>query len=73
MDAVELARRVLILHQQTHKVYGSTAVCWGGIGGAMMTEHCHLTCSNPKHEGDRDDWRALLSDCYSLVSGKEES
>lgn len=44
--------------QAMHKVYGSTSVCYGGIGGSAMTEHCAHVCHNVSaHEKELDDYR----------------
>lgn len=35
--AVELLVEVLALDATIHRTYPSTAVCWGGVGGNMIT------------------------------------
>ena len=40
--AEELLIEVLALDATIHRTYPNTAVCWGGIGGQTITDHCSL-------------------------------
>lgn len=47
-------------HRDLHTIYGSTAVCGGGIGGQAMTQHCGVTCGRfDKHEADNNRWHEV--------------
>ena len=54
--AEELLVEVLALDAAIHRTYPSTAVCWGGIGGQTLTDHCSLGCDNPKHMKEVQAW-----------------
>ena len=54
---VLLVQRAIEAHRNLHVIYGSTAVCGGGIGGAAMTQHCGVTCGyHENHEADNERW-----------------
>lgn len=57
----EALREAVAVHRAMHTVYGSTAVCHGGIGGAAMTPHCAAICNNPRapHRAEVEAWRLL--------------
>lgn len=55
----EALREAIIAHRNLHPTYGSTAVCGGGVGGQMMTQHCAVTCDNPEHDEAKQAWRAV--------------
>ena len=57
-----------------HPVYGSTAVCHGGIGGAAMTQHCIHTCYNfSAHSKEEETYQQSLRAVYNLLDEKVES
>jgi len=54
--------------QDMHRMYGSTAVCYGGIGGAAMTFHCTHSCQNPvAHEKEKNAYREALLTLRELI------
>ena len=65
--AEELLIEVLALDSAIHRTYPSTAVCWGGIGGQMLTGHCSLECDNPKHGEVNKEWRILKSNIHKYL------
>ena len=52
-------RGALTAHRDLHQIYGSTATCGGGIGGAMMTAHCGVVCNRGNHETENAAWEAV--------------
>lgn len=52
-------REAIIAHRDLHRIYGSTATCGGGIGGAMMTAHCGVVCNRGNHEAENTAWEAV--------------
>ena len=55
-----LARHAISAHRDLHRIYGSTAVCGGGIGGAAMTQHCGVICGyNERHDGENAAWHRV--------------
>ena len=65
--AEELLIEVLALDATIHRTYPNTAVCWGGIGGQTITDHCSLGCDNPKHSEDNDAWWRLKSQIHHYL------
>lgn len=65
--AEELLIEVLALDSVIHRVYPNTAVCWGGVGGSMITGHCSLECDNPKHRDEKVAWRSLKSNIHKYL------
>ena len=65
--AVELLVEVLALDATIHRTYPNTAVCWGGIGGSTVTDHCSLGCDNPKHGEVNKEWRILKSNIHKYL------
>lgn len=54
---LRLVQAAIQTHRDQHKIYGSTAVCSGGIGGAAMTQHCAVTCGyDERHEAENERW-----------------
>lgn len=73
---VELQKMRMILgdivevFNEVHQMYPSTAVCWGGIGGAMMTNHCSWECDNHQaHREANSSLRILLGEARRLAQG----
>ena len=65
--AEELLIEVLALDATIHRTYPNTAVCWGGIGGQMITHHCSLECDNPKHNEVNKEWWVLKSNIHKYL------
>lgn len=40
-----------------HEMYGSTATCWGGVGGSALTAHCSHICHNHIHDEAQERYR----------------
>lgn len=58
-------------HRNLHKVYGSTAVCRGGIGGQALTPHCAEICYNADaHEKEMEVWRQLEGEAVAYSSAR---
>lgn len=56
-DIERLIIAAIKAHRDQHRWYGNTAACSGGIGGAMMTQHCAVTCPyHDKHEQEIEAW-----------------
>lgn len=67
---VRLAQEAITAHRDLHKIYGSTATCGGGIGGAAMTQHCGVTCGYfERHEADQDRWYSVESAYFKRQDG----
>lgn len=54
---------------EIHRSYGSTAVCWGGIGGQAITTHCTWNCDNPTHDEVNTRLHRLLAEASRLAQG----
>ncbi len=67
------ARRYLDAVQKAHHVYPSTAVCWGGAGGQMMTPHCAEVCENPAHRSVQDELRSATSALYAALDARPDA
>jgi len=65
--AEELLVEVLSLDAAIHRTYPNTAVCWGGVGGNMITHHCALECDNPKHRDEKIAWQRLKSQIHHYL------
>ena len=66
----EILGEMYTVFMDMHKVYGSTAVCWGGIGGAAMTSHCSWECDNHQaHHDENGRLRFLLGEAYRIAKG----
>jgi len=50
-----------------HPVYGTTAGCSGGIGGATITEHCAHTCQSPKHDAARERFESARRSIWAWL------
>jgi hypothetical protein len=61
-DAVLRAavRELIFAGVDMHPVYGNTAACSGGIGGASVTAHCAELCPSPKHDAARERHEAAV-------------
>lgn len=58
------------LFNEVHRSYPSTAVCWGGIGGAAVTHHCSWECDNHvAHRETNGRLRTLLGEARRLSQG----
>ena len=55
---------------EIHRSYGSTSVCWGGIGGAAITQHCAWECDNQVHNEARAHLRTLLGAARHIAEGR---
>lgn len=61
----EALTEALIAHRDTHKIYGSTSVCYGGIGGQALTKHCAETCTNYEaHHAERIVWDEIAREVF---------
>lgn len=50
-----------------HEMYGSTATCWGGIGGSAMTPHCSHICDNIKHRDAQERYHAAYAAVRAII------
>ena len=50
----------MVNFESLHRSYPTTAACWGGVGGRMITNHCGFGCQNPAHEAERVAFREAL-------------
>lgn len=67
---LNLLGEIADVFNEVHKVYGSTTVCWGGIGGAAMTHHCSWECDNHQaHHDTNSRLRFLLGEARRLAQG----
>lgn len=60
-------KALLTSYQNLHRTYGSTSVCWGGIGGQMFTSHCGAVCENPVHLKDSEEFFRASQSSYVLI------
>lgn len=51
-----------------HITYPNTAVCWGGVGGQAITEHCAFLCDNPKHGEVVERLNSLMAETLRVTS-----
>jgi hypothetical protein len=70
---VRLLQQAIIAHRDQHDMYGSTAACSGGIGGAAMTLHCSVTCGYyERHQGENDRWEDVERAYFRRQDGDPE-
>lgn len=65
-----LVQKAISTHRDLHRMYGNTAACGGGIGGAAMTQHCGVTCGYfEKHEAENEAWHAVEAAYFRRQGG----
>ncbi|HMU80712.1 MAG TPA: hypothetical protein PKC57_10670 [Microthrixaceae bacterium] len=70
---VRLVQAAIQAHRDLHVMYGSTAVCGGGIGGAAMTLHCGVTCGyDERHESQNEAWHDVERAYFRRQEGDPE-
>lgn len=66
------SKQLVAATQKLHRVYGSTSVCYGGIGGSMITSHCGWTCENHSaHAQDVADYVAAMTAMFKAIKEME--
>lgn len=70
---VRLVQAAITTHRDLHRVYGNTAACGGGIGGAAITQHCGVVCGySDHHEAENDRWHEVERAYFRLIDGDLE-
>ncbi|HET7386910.1 MAG TPA: hypothetical protein VFJ19_09645 [Nocardioidaceae bacterium] len=70
---VRLVQAAIGAHRDLHRMYGNTAVCGGGVGGAAMTQHCGVTCGYYEcHEAENDRWQDVERAYFRRQDGDPE-
>lgn len=54
-----------------HGTLGSTATCYGGVGGQAITSHCSWLCHNPKHDADIEAYENARRDLIIAIEKEE--
>jgi hypothetical protein len=69
----EALKRAIIAHRDLHPTYGSTAVCYGGVGGQAITAHCAELCHNPAHGGAKTAWEAIEAEYFAAIRAASDT
>ncbi len=65
-----LIAAAITAHRDLHRVYANTAVCGGGIGGRMLTDHCGVTCRyHERHEAENKAWDRVVRAYFHRQDG----
>lgn len=72
-DLLRLVRAAIQVHRDLHPIYGNTSACGGGIGGAVMTQHCGVICGyHDRHARANDAWREVEAAYFRREKGDSE-
>ena len=68
MDKItEAVKRLLKAEDALHTMYVSTSTHYGGVGGQAMTLHCSITCHDPIHHAEVDEYNQARYELAQLV------